>query len=626
MPGDGLRIGGIGGAERLIGGLGRGFGLGQVQFEPRERDRRTAVSGDHYRRVLGYLKPYGRQGLGILACVSVSSVFALAPPQIVRLIIDQAIPQADLTLLGLLVAAMIGLPALGGLIGVFQNFLTIRVGQGLMYDLRNALYRHLQLLSLRFYTSTRSGEIISRIGNDVAAIRDVVRNTFIGILTNFFTVITTLVVIFSMNWQLACLAVVILPTFILPTRRVGRIRQRLTAQTQEQQAELSAHMFETLHLGGFVLTQIFGREEYESERFRRINERLMGLEIRQVMAGRWFFLVLSLFGAIGPALIYWYGGYQAIQGRLTVGVIIAFVAYLANLYRPITQLASVYVEVQGAMAVFARIFEYLDLEPEVRSQPGARALPPVRGRVVFEQVSFSYDGETRALDEVSLVAEPGQLVALVGPSGAGKTTATYLVPRFYDPDGGRITIDGHDLREVELGSLRAQIGMVTQETFLFHASIRENLLYARPEATQEELVEAARGAHIHEFIEGLPQGYDTLVGERGFRLSGGEKQRLSIARAILKNPRILILDEATSSLDSASEAAIQAALAPLMKGRTSLVIAHRLSTVLSADRILVFDQGRLVEQGTHAELSGRGGLYARLCAQQFRSRTGPAAG
>jgi ATP-binding cassette, subfamily B, bacterial len=434
-------------------------------------------------------------------------------------------------------------------------------------------------------------------------------------------------VIFAMNWRLACLAVLILPTFILPTRRVGRLRHRLAAETQEKQAELSAHMFETLHIGGFLLTRLFGREGYESERFRRINEKLMGLEIRQAMAGRWLFLFLSLFGAVGPALIYWYGGFQAIQDKITVGVIIAFVAYLANLYRPLSQLASVYVEIQGAMAVFARIFEYLDLKPDVVTRPNVRSLPPVQGHIRFDQVTFSYDGQVPALDDISFAVEPGQLVALVGPSGAGKTTLTYLVPRFYDPDGGQISIDGCNLRDVSLESLRAQIGMVTQETFLFHASIRENLLYARLDATQDELVAAARAAHIHDFIEQLPQGYETIVGERGFRLSGGEKQRLSIARTILKNPRVLILDEATSSLDSASENAIQAAMAPLMRGYTSLVIAHRLSTVLSADKILVLDHGRLAEAGTHAGLVSRGGLYARLYAQQFKPLPGtPRAG
>lgn len=617
----GFRIGGIGGAERMLGGLGRGFGLGHLRYEAEERDRQTPIPRDHYRRVGRYLKPYWRQGIGILLCVGLGSVLGLAPPQIVRFIIDRAIPEADLLLLALLAIAMIGLPLFTGLIGVLQNYLTVRVGQGLVYDLRNALYRHLQCLSLRFYTTTRSGEIISRIGNDVNAIREVIRGTLVGILTNLFTLFATLVVIFGMNWRLACLAVLILPTFILPTRRVGRIRHRLTAETQQGQAELSAHMFETLNLGGFILTRLFGREGYEAERFRRINEKLMGLEIRQAMVGRWLFLFLSLFGAIGPALIYWYGGYQAIKGQLTVGVIIAFVAYLGNLYRPLSQLANVYVEVQSAMAVFARIFAYLDLQPEVIARPGARSLASVQGHIRFEEVTFSYDGRVRALENISFVVEPGQLVALVGPSGAGKTTVTYLVPRFYDPDAGQILLDGCDLRDLALESLRAQIGMVTQETFLFHASIRENLLYARPEATFDELVAAARAAHIHDFIEQLPQGYDTIVGERGFRLSGGEKQRLSIARTLLKNPRILILDEATSSLDSTSEAAIQAAMAPLLRERTSLVIAHRLSTVLAADRILVLDRGRLVEAGTHAELLARGGLYTRLYNQQFKPRS-----
>jgi len=428
-------------------------------------------------------------------------------------------------------------------------------------------------------------------------------------------------VIFSMDWRLSLLAVGILPLFILPTRRVGRLRHNLSRETHQQQAELSAHMQETLDISGYLLMKVFGRDQYETERCRQRSQTLMDLQVRQSMVGRWFFMTLGLFGAVGPALIYLVGGHLAIQQQLTVGTIVAFVAYLARLYGPVSALANVHVDFMAALALFDRIFHYLDMAPEIVDRPGALHLARAEGHLRFEGVSFSYGKGAPALEEISFEAQPGQLVALVGPSGAGKTTITYLIPRFYDPTAGAIFLDGHDLRELTLASLRSHIGMVTQEVYLFNATIRENLRYARPDATDADLVAACQAAHIHDFIASLPDGYDTLVGERGYRLSGGEKQRIAIARVILKDPRILILDEATSSLDSESEAHIQAALQPLLRGRTTIAIAHRLSTVLAADLILVLDRGRIVERGTHADLLARGGLYARLYEQQFQRET-----
>jgi ATP-binding cassette subfamily B protein len=629
------------GVERSLGGLPRTFGL-QRQFEPGRRGPQgepVRLERSQLRRIVRYFTPYWRQWLGIFGCLAVSAGIGVLPPQCVRGILDRAIPQRDPRLLALLVLAIIALNLVSGLIGVLQNFLSARVAQGIACDLRNALFQHLQRLSLQFYTTTRAGEIVSRLSSDVAAVQGTATGTFISIASNLLTVGATLAVIFAMNWRLALLSVVVVPALYLPTRLVGRIRKQLSRETQEAQAAMVAFMQERLHVGGMLLAQLFGQAPADAAIFHERTEAVKELHVRQAMAGRWLFMCLSVFSVAGPALIYWYGGRQAIQGDLSVGTLIAFVAYLTSLYRPLTGLANIYVDVQGALAIFERIFEFLDVTPEVTDRPGAVELAAVAGAVQFEGVSFAYprppsqppaspqEGDGRpadALTEVSFAIRPGERVALVGPSGAGKTTISYLLPRFYDPTAGRITLDGHDLREVTLASLRAQIGMVMQETFLFHASIRENLLYARPGATEVEMVAAARAANLHDFIAGLPEGYDTVIGERGFRLSGGEKQRLAIARALLKDPRILVLDEATSNLDATSEFLIQQAFETLLEGRTSLVIAHRLSTVLNADRILVLDRGRLVESGRHEELLAQGGLYATLFNQQFRKLMAPA--
>jgi ATP-binding cassette subfamily B protein len=676
------------------------------------------VSSRQIRRVLAYLRPYLGRTAGVLLCIAASALAGLVPPLLIREIIDVAVPQGKLTLLNWLVAGLIAMPILSGLIGVLQQYLNNLIGQSIMSDLRLQLFAHLQKQSLRFYTVTQTGQIMSRVNNDVAGVQNVVTGTLASIAQNTATVCFTMATILWLDWRLALLAVVILPTIIIPMRRVGRFRNRVARQTQEKQAEVTAFLQERLGISGYILARVFGRQKDELARFRMLNRELMRLQVRSAMVGRWFFMFVGAVAAIGPALVFWFGGREAIQGSISMGTVIAFVTYLGNLYRPIGSLANIYVDVQGALAVFDRIFQYLDLVPDVQEKPDAVALPPVKGRIVFEDVRFTYpspppgrtpapgqslaeataaaegwggfgrgfggrgssgfgrssgsssgfgrsssgwvgsfaaatglssgrwyssvadprelpppqpdgrDGSDEAeeaeprrrpaLDGVSFEIEPGMLVALVGPSGAGKTTITYLIPRFYDPDEGRVTLDGYDLRDVTLDSLAAQFGIVTQESFLFHDTLRNNLLYARPDATEAELVAACKAANIHDFIESLPEKYDTVVGERGFRLSGGEKQRVSIARAILKDPRILILDEATSSLDSTSEYLIQQALQPLMRGRTSVVIAHRLSTILAADLILVLQQGKVVQRGTHAQLVAEGGLYGELYRIQFR--------
>ncbi|MBI4507759.1 MAG: ABC transporter ATP-binding protein [Chloroflexi bacterium] len=620
---------------------------------------------------------------------------SLVPPLLYRALIDLALPARDLALLNLLALGMIAIPILNGLVGVYQRYLSASIGEGIIFDLRCALFEHLQRMSLRFFTHTKTGELMARLNNDVVGAQQAVSSTAVALVSNLVAVVGTLAVMLSLDWRLTIASVLILPLFILPARRVGRVLRRITRDSFRLNAQMNALMNETLNVSGALLVKLFGRTTDETRRFAQRAGRVRDIGIRQALIGRWFFLGLGLVSAVGTAVVFWIGGWLVLHEGLTVGTIVAFSAYLTQLYGPLSALTNARVEFATSLVSFERVFEVLDLPREVTDRPGAAALRDVRGRVRFEDVWFTYEDPQRqvgltevsrwhwpgsttladggagrrsptaradddgaslpaaadggdgvgapataeggaaqdqpdgngavpamerrwALAGISFAVEPGQLAALVGPSGAGKTTVTYLLPRLYDPSDGRITIDGHDLRDATLDSLAAHIGMVTQETYLFHDTIRTNLLYAKPDASDAELEAACRVANLHDFIASLPEGYETIVGERGYRLSGGEKQRLAIARVVLKDPCILVLDEATSHLDSESEALIQAALERVMRVRTSLVIAHRLSTVLAADVILVLDQGRLVERGTHAELLAHGGLYARLFETQFR--------
>ena len=588
-----------------------------------EDDVPVRVSRGLARRASGYFAPYWRRGLLVAVCIAAESVLGLAPALVIRALIDYlSRPHGSLGHVLLLVAAGLGAALGGGLIGVADSYMTTVISEGIVLTLRWQVFENLLDQSVGWFTRSRSGELMSRLSNDIDAVDDVVTDTVFGLARNLFTAIATLALMLRFTWQLTVAVLVLIPLVSVPARKAGRASYAARGRTQGKLAEMTAYLQEILGISGILLVKAFVRGRAERERFGQLNADVRRLQIRQEMIARWFGMLMQALQSAGPALIMGFGGWLVLTGRTTVGTVFVFATVLGGrLTGSLSSLATMHVNVTGSLAVFRRLFEYIDLPPEVTDTPGARDLGEVHGQIRFAGVTFSYPGAAHpALSQVSAEIAAGQLAAVVGPSGAGKTTLTHLVPRFADPQGGQILIDGHDLRSVTLESLGRQVGVVFQDTFLFHASLADNLRYAPPDATDDDLITAAKAAYLHEFATALPEGYDTVVGERGHRLSGGEKQRVAIARAILKDPRILILDEATSHLDSVSEQLIQAALQPLLRGRTSVVIAHRLSTVLSADVILVLDRGCLVDHGTHADLLERGGLYATLYEQQFLAR------
>ncbi len=651
----------------------------------RSGDEKPKVTRELLLRVLTYARGYWWHIAGMLVTILLTTGLSLLTPLIFRNMIDVVLPAKDVQRLIWLGVALLGIPLLQGGVNVIQRRLNSTVGEGVIYDLRSTLFARLQRMSLRFFTNTKTGELMSRLNNDVVGAQNAISNTIVGIVTNIVEAIALLAVMLTLEWRLTLVSIVILPLFIIAAQRLGLVLRDIARQGMEMNAQMNAHMNETLNIGGALLVKLFGRANEEEKRFRERAANVRDIGIRRAIVGSTFFVIFGLVSAVGTALVYGLGGYYVITDVFTVGTIVAFSSYLGQLYGTLQGLAGAPVEFSTSMVSFERVFEIIDLPQDIVEKENAIVLHDASGKLEFDNVTFNYsvdaskllkdvkrygrmedvgavlslskpttadgqqtkatgkngqsstvngrderpaslDGESDstsqarevALEGVSFIARPGNLIALVGPSGAGKTTMTYLIPRLYDPTEGVIRIDGHDLRDVTLESLSYAIGMVTQETYLFHDTIRTNLTYAKMDATQTEIEAAARAANIHNFIMDLPDNYDTIVGERGYRLSGGEKQRIALARVILKDPRILVLDEATSSLDSESESLIQDALKRVMSGRTSIVIAHRLSTILAADLILVMDRGQIVERGTHNELLALGGLYSQLYETQFR--------
>ena len=558
------------------------------------------------------------------ALIVFSAAIGVISPFLLREVLDVAIPEENTRLLTALVAGMVAIPVITGVIGVWQTLLSNQVGQSVMHDLRTRVYRHLQRLSLAFFTRTRTGEVQSRIANDIGGIENVVTSTATSVLSNVTTVLATIVAMVLLDWRLAAFALALLPLFVWLTKRVGAQRKKVTAERQASLADVSSIVQESLSVSGILLGKTMGRTDDLAERFSGESKRLADLEVRSRMTGRWMMASIQMTFAIMPALVYWFAGWSIANGSqtITIGTLVAFTTLQTRLFFPIGSLLGVQLEVQSSLALFDRIFEYLDHEVDIVE--GHVALPEPRGEVALDSVWFRYDDAAWTLRDVSFSVPPGTKTALVGETGSGKTTCAYLVARLYDASEGSVAIDGVDVRDLTFESLTDTVGVVSQETYLFHASVRDNLRFARPGASDEEIEEAARAAQIHELIATLPDGYDTMVGERGYRFSGGEKQRMAIARTILRNPPVLVLDEATSSLDTQTERLVQEALERLSEGRTTIAIAHRLSTVRDADQIVVLDQGRVVELGTYDELLARGGRFAELVAG--RSAAGGRAG
>ena len=586
-----------------------------------EKANKPKVTGALLLRILSYLKPYWFQFLLVFAAILLSATVGLLPSIITGRIVDQALVGKDLRLLvQLLILAFVTLTA-SQVIGVLESYINAWISQRIIFDMKNQMYDHLQHMPHSFFTSERQGDIITRMNTDISGVSTVISGTLTNVVSNIATVITTLIALFAMSRPLALVGIAVIPLLILPTRSVGRTRWQLLSQSQAKHDEMNQLVDETLSVSGSLLVKLFTREKQEYERFVDVNEEVTQLTLKEQRSGRWFRVVMGMFTQIGPLLIYFAGGWMIIKHvdpALTVGVITATVALVNRLYRPVESLLDIHVNFTRSLALFTRIFDYFDMENPIVSPKDGKKPDMSDATVTFDHVRFSYDGKTPLLTDIDFTVPGGKMYAIVGPSGSGKSTIVNLIPRLYDVNGGKVTVGGADVREWDLDALRGCIGMVTQDTYLFNGTIRENLLYAKPDATQQEIEDACRTASIHDFIMSQPEGYDSQVGNRGLKLSGGEKQRISIARVMLKDPRVLILDEATSALDSISENAIQSALEIMMQGRTSIVIAHRLSTILKAERILVVKDGVIAEEGTHEALLEKNGVYRQLYETQFR--------
>ena len=585
-----------------------------------EKDNLPTVSWGLIKRILGYLTPYWSKFILVFVTIILSSVLGLLPSIITGKIVDEALVGQNMKLLiQLLLAALVTLSA-SQLVSVFTTYLNAWISQHIIFDMKNQMYRHLQQMSHAFFTSERQGDIITRMNTDVSGVSNVISGTMSNILSNIATVVTTLIAMFGMNVKMAVVGILVIPLLIIPTRSAGRSRWKLLSESQAKNDELNQMINETLNVSGSMLMKLFTREDSEYEHFVKINKEVTELGLKEQLSGRTFRMVMGIFTQLGPLLIYFAGGYLIIamgETDLSVGTITAMVALVNRLYRPVESLLNIQVDFTRSLALFTRIFDYFDREIEIKSPENAKKMDLKNADICFEHVRFGYTPDVEILHDINFIAKTGEMTAIVGPSGSGKSTIINFIPRLWDVKGGKVTIGGVDVREFDLHYLRDQIGVVSQDTYLFNGTIRENLLYAKPDATEQDLINACKAAYIHEFIMEQPQGYDTPVGNRGLKLSGGEKQRISIARVILKDPDILILDEATSALDSVSESAIQDALDVALKGRTSIVIAHRLSTIMAADQILALCDGVIAQSGTHAELLKQDGIYQELFETQF---------
>ena len=602
-----------------------GHGPGGHYMTEEEKAAQPKITKELVKRVFSYLKPYWKQFALVLVCIALSSVFGLLPSILTGKIIDEGLIGQNLRLLITYIVASLGVTLLSNLIGVGESYINTWIAQHITFDMRNQMFRHLQKMSQRFFTSNNQGDIITRMTSDIGGVESVITNTFKSILSNTITLVFALAAMFQKNWILALLGIAVIPLFVFPTRRAGKTRWTITREAQEANDEVNGILNETLSVSGQLLVKLFGKEQQEYDRYESVNEKMIKLNIKERMAGRWFFVVLNTVTNIGPMLLYLVGGILIMQYRsdLTVGDITVMVALLGKTYMPVNSLLNIQVDWMRSMAMFTRVFEYFDMPVEIENPENPVTPEKNTGEVEFSHVDFSYDGERQILKDVNFRLDPGKSIAIVGPSGSGKSTIINLIPRLYDVNSGSVTFNGVDVRELDLEYLRKNVGIVSQETYLFNGTIRQNLQYANPEATEEDMINALKKANIYDFIQAQEKGLDTEVGNRGLKLSGGEKQRVSIARVLLKDPALLIFDEATSALDSISEAKIQEAIEPIIKERTSILIAHRLSTILAADEILVVRDGEVVERGQHKELVKAGGVYTELYTTQFQRAETP---